>query len=122
MFGLQKEGVNQMSEPEAELETLIAAFIRTPGANLEEFVEKVAVIIEKEVANKSPPVLAVRTGRSSRAHAISAAIARRSRVNVFMNKFRKLGFIEYNGDLKVHNSLLDMVLHAKPELDADGPE
>ena len=46
----------------------------------------------------------------------------RSRVNFFMNKFRKLGFIEYNGDLKVHNSLLDMVLHAKPELDADGPE
>ena len=30
----------------------------------------------------------------------------RSRVSAFMNKFRKLGFIEYNGDLKVHNSLL----------------
>ena len=34
----------------------------------------------------------------------------RSRVNFFMNKFRKLGFIEYNGDLKVHNSLLSVVL------------
>jgi CRP/FNR family transcriptional regulator, cyclic AMP receptor protein len=34
----------------------------------------------------------------------------RSRVNFFMNKFRKLGFIEYNGDLKVHNSLLNVVL------------
>jgi Crp-like helix-turn-helix domain len=31
----------------------------------------------------------------------------RSRVNVFMNKFRKLGFIEYNGVLEVHNSLLN---------------
>jgi CRP/FNR family cyclic AMP-dependent transcriptional regulator len=34
----------------------------------------------------------------------------RSRVNFFMNKFRKLGFIEYNGVLKVHNSLISVVL------------
>ena len=35
----------------------------------------------------------------------------RSRVNFFMNKFRKLGFIDYNGSLTVHNSLLTIVLH-----------
>ncbi|HUE89710.1 MAG TPA: Crp/Fnr family transcriptional regulator [Vicinamibacterales bacterium] len=35
----------------------------------------------------------------------------RSRVNVFMNKFRKLGFVEYNGGLKVNRSLLSVVLH-----------
>jgi len=35
----------------------------------------------------------------------------RSRVNFFMNKFRKLGFIEYNGGLKVHHALLSVVLH-----------
>jgi CRP-like cAMP-binding protein len=35
----------------------------------------------------------------------------RSRVNVFLNRFRKLGFIEYNGGLKVHSSLLSVVLH-----------
>jgi CRP-like cAMP-binding protein len=35
----------------------------------------------------------------------------RSRVNVFMNKFRKLGFIEYNGTLKVNHSFLTVVLH-----------
>jgi CRP-like cAMP-binding protein len=35
----------------------------------------------------------------------------RSRVNFFMNKFRRLGFIEYNGELKVHTSLLSVVLH-----------
>ena len=35
----------------------------------------------------------------------------RSRVNFFMNKFRKLGFIEYNGDLRVHDSLLSVVLN-----------
>jgi len=34
----------------------------------------------------------------------------RSRVNFFMNKFRKLGFIDYNGGLKVNNSLLSVVL------------
>ena len=35
----------------------------------------------------------------------------RSRVNYFMNKFRKLGFIEYNGGLRINNSLLSVVLH-----------
>jgi CRP-like cAMP-binding protein len=35
----------------------------------------------------------------------------RSRVNFFMNKFKKLGFIEYNGGLKVYASLLSVVLH-----------
>mgnify|MGYP003477261414 CR=1 FL=1 len=35
----------------------------------------------------------------------------RSRVNFFMNKFRKLGFIEYNGELKVNDSLISVVLH-----------
>lgn len=35
----------------------------------------------------------------------------RSRVSSFMNKFRKLGFIEYNGGLEVHSSLLNVVLH-----------
>lgn len=39
----------------------------------------------------------------------------RSRVNMFMNKFRKLGFIEYNGTLKVHDSLLTVVLHGSPK-------
>jgi CRP-like cAMP-binding protein len=37
--------------------------------------------------------------------------ATRSRVNFFMNKFRKLGFIEYNGGIKINPSLLSIVLH-----------
>ena len=40
----------------------------------------------------------------------------RSRVSFFMNKFRKLGFIEYNGKLEVRSSLLNVVLHDKPEI------
>jgi len=40
----------------------------------------------------------------------------RSRVSFFMNKFRKLGLISYNGKIEVHNSLLSAVLHDKPEI------
>jgi CRP/FNR family cyclic AMP-dependent transcriptional regulator len=42
--------------------------------------------------------------------------ATRSRVSFFMNKFRKLGLISYNGKIEVHNSLLNAVLHDKPEI------
>ncbi|HMI10254.1 MAG TPA: Crp/Fnr family transcriptional regulator [Bradyrhizobium sp.] len=43
----------------------------------------------------------------------------RSRVSHFMNKFRKLGLISYNGHIEVNSSLLDAVLHDKPELNED---
>ena len=43
----------------------------------------------------------------------------RSRVSYFMNKFRKLGLISYNGKIEVHNSLLNAVLHDKPEIERD---
>jgi CRP-like cAMP-binding protein len=38
----------------------------------------------------------------------------RSRVSFFMNKFRKLGFIDYKDHLEVHSSLLNVVLHDNP--------
>ena len=40
----------------------------------------------------------------------------RSRVSHFMNKFRELGFIKYNGTLEVHSSLLSVVLHDQPQI------
>ena len=40
----------------------------------------------------------------------------RSRVSYFMNKFRKLGFIDYNGHIEVHSSLLNVVLHDQPQI------
>lgn len=43
----------------------------------------------------------------------------RSRVSFFMNKFRKLGFITYNGTIEVHSSLLNAVLYDKPEIKRD---
>jgi CRP/FNR family cyclic AMP-dependent transcriptional regulator len=49
----------------------------------------------------------------------------RSRVSFFMNKFRKLGYIEYNGKLEIRNSLLNVLLYDKPEIrkndGSDGP-
>jgi CRP/FNR family transcriptional regulator, cyclic AMP receptor protein len=43
----------------------------------------------------------------------------RSRVSFFMNKFRKQGFIDYNGKIEVHASLLDAVLRDKPQIQQD---
>jgi CRP/FNR family cyclic AMP-dependent transcriptional regulator len=40
----------------------------------------------------------------------------RSRVSFFMNKFRELGLIDYNGHIEVHSSLLNVVLHDQPEI------
>jgi CRP-like cAMP-binding protein len=51
------------------------------------------------IPNISQEILAARVGTT------------RSRINFFMNKFRKLGFIEYNGSLKVHSSLLNVIVH-----------
>src|SRR4029078_13634641 len=39
-----------------------------------------------------------------------------ARVSYFMNKFRKLGFIDYNGGIQVHSSLLNVLLHDKPQI------
>jgi len=40
----------------------------------------------------------------------------RSRVSFFMNKFRKLGLIDYNGQIEIHTSLLNVVLHEEPHI------
>jgi CRP/FNR family cyclic AMP-dependent transcriptional regulator len=55
--------------------------------------------MEKVIPKISQETLAAKVGTT------------RSRINFFMNKFRKLGLIEYNGDLKVHSSLLNLVVH-----------
>ena len=55
--------------------------------------------MEMVIPKISQEILAARVGTT------------RSRINFFMNKFRKLGFIEYNGGLKVHSSLLNIVVH-----------
>jgi CRP-like cAMP-binding protein len=55
--------------------------------------------MEPVIPKISQEVLAARVGTT------------RSRINYFMNKFRKLGFIEYNGTLKVNSALLNVIVH-----------
>ena len=55
--------------------------------------------LEPVIPKISQEILAARVGTT------------RSRINYFMNKFRKLGLIEYNGSLKVHSALLNIVIH-----------
>lgn len=43
----------------------------------------------------------------------------RARVSFFMNKFRRLGFITYNGGIEIHSSLLNVVLHDQPHINPD---
>ena len=45
----------------------------------------------------------------------------RARVSFFMNKFRRLGFIKYNGGIEVHTSLLNMILHDQPQIKKQRP-
>jgi CRP/FNR family transcriptional regulator, cyclic AMP receptor protein len=60
-----------------------------------------------------PEPIAVKVSQEMLAEMIGTT---RSRVSFFMNKFRKLGLIDYNGKLEVRNSLLNMVLNDKPEI------
>ena len=61
---------------------------------------------------KPEPVIA-KIGQETLAEMIGTT---RSRVSFFMNKFRKLGFIDYNGRIEVHSSLLNVVLHDQPQI------
>jgi len=45
----------------------------------------------------------------------------RSRVSFFMNRFRKMGLIDYNGHLQIHSSLLNVVLHDDPHINSEPP-
>jgi CRP/FNR family transcriptional regulator, cyclic AMP receptor protein len=66
----------------------------------------------------NPPIVPVALNQETLADMIGTT---RSRVSFFMNKFRKLGFIDYNGKIHVHQSLLNSVLHEKPEIKTDEP-
>jgi CRP-like cAMP-binding protein len=61
----------------------------------------------------NPPIVPVNLSQETLAEMIGTT---RSRVSFFMNKFRRLGLIDYNGKIDVHQSLLNSVLHDKPEI------
>ena len=64
----------------------------------------------------SPQPISLKISQETLAEMIGTT---RSRVSHFMNKFRKLGLIDYNGRIEVHNSLLSAVLHDKPQIRED---
>jgi CRP/FNR family transcriptional regulator, cyclic AMP receptor protein len=66
----------------------------------------------------SPPIAPVTVSQETLAAMIGTT---RSRVSHFMNKFRKSGFIDYNGKIEVHQSLLNSLLHDKPQIREDEP-
>ena len=66
----------------------------------------------------NPPIVPITLNQETLADMIGTT---RSRVSFFMNKFRKLGLIDYNGKIEVRQSLLNAVLHDKPELKTDEP-
>ena len=71
-----------------------------------------ALLILSKVGQEGKPELIIpKVDQATLADMIGTT---RSRVSFFMNKFRELGLIEYNGNLKVHTSLLDVVLHEQP--------
>jgi CRP/FNR family transcriptional regulator, cyclic AMP receptor protein len=84
----------------------------------EDLVDQLFNSSEKRLARTL--LLLARYGKQDKPHRVLPKVSQevlaemvgttRSRVNFFMNKFRKLGFIEYNGGLKINNSLLSVVL------------
>ena len=64
------------------------------------------------------PIVSVTLSQETLAEMVGTT---RSRVSFFMNKFRRLGLIDYNGKIDVHQSLLNSVLDDKPEIREDEP-
>jgi CRP/FNR family cyclic AMP-dependent transcriptional regulator len=75
--------------------------------------------VPRLIFNANPPIVAVTLSQETLAEMIGTT---RSRVSFFMIKFRRLGLIDYNGKIDVHQSLLNSVLHDKPEIREDEPE
>jgi CRP/FNR family cyclic AMP-dependent transcriptional regulator len=112
---------------EPKLSELFIAYILARNARVEEdLVDQLFNSSEKRLARIL--LLMANVGKETKPEPALAKISQetlaemvgttRSRVSTFMNKFRKLGFIEYNGELRVHNSLLNVVLHDNPHLRA----
>ena len=112
-----------MSEP--DFSELFMSYLLTRNSRIEEdLIDQLFNSSEKRLARLL--LLMANFGKEGRPEPIVGKISQetlaemigttRSRVSFFMNKFRKLGFIDYNGHLEVHNSLLTVVLNDTPEV------
>jgi CRP/FNR family cyclic AMP-dependent transcriptional regulator len=122
---LDKGTVVRVLHDEPKFSEMFLTYILARNARVEEdLVDQLFNSSEKRLARLL--LLMANFGKEGRPEPVIAKMSQetlaemvgttRSRVSFFMNKFRKLGFIEYNGDLKVHNSLLNVVLHDNPGL------
>ena len=105
---------------------LFMAYLLTRNSRIEEdLIDQLFNSSEKRLARlllllanfgkeASPQPIGVKISQETLAEMIGAT---RSRVSFFMNKFRRLGFISYNGKIEVHSSLLNAVLIEKSEID-----
>jgi CRP-like cAMP-binding protein len=122
---LGKAAIVRVLHDEPKFSEMFMAYLLTRNARVEEdLVDQLFNSSEKRLARAL--LLMANFGKEGRPETVIAKISQetlaemigttRSRVSTFMNKFRKLGFIEYNGALEVHNSLLNVVLHDNPHL------
>jgi CRP/FNR family transcriptional regulator, cyclic AMP receptor protein len=125
---LDKTSVVRVLREEPEFSNAFLAYLLARNARVEEdLVDQLFNSSEKRLARLL--LIMANFGKEGRPDPVIARISpealaemigtTRSRVSGFMNKFRKLGFIKYNGDLEVHNSLLNVVLHDNPQLRRD---
>ena len=117
---LDKAAIVRVLHDEPKFSEMFMSYLLARNARVEEdLVDQLFNSSEKRLARVL--LLMANFGKDGKPEPVIAKISQetlaemvgttRSRVNVFMNKFRQLGFIEYNGDMKVHSSLLNIVLH-----------
>ena len=117
---IQKEELLRVLHAEHELSDHFIAYMLAHNIRVEEdLIDQLFNSSEKRLARAL--LLLARYGEQDRPERGLAKVSQetlasmvgttRSRINFFMNKFRKLGFIEYNGTIKVNKSLLTVVLH-----------
>jgi CRP/FNR family transcriptional regulator, cyclic AMP receptor protein len=117
---IDKDEVIRVLHEEHEFSDRFIAYTLSRNARVEEdLIDQLFNSSEKRLARTL--LLLARYGAQGQPQKVIANISQemlgemigttRSRVNYFMNKFRKLGFIEYNGEIHVNESLLSVVLH-----------
>jgi CRP/FNR family transcriptional regulator, cyclic AMP receptor protein len=125
---ISKEAMIAAIRSEPKFSELFMAYLLTRNSRVEEdLIDQLFNSSEKRLARLllllahfgkegTPQPILVDISQETLAEMIGTT---RSRVSHFMNKFRKLGFISYNGKIEVHNSLLNAVLQEKPEMERD---
>src|SRR6202048_3618086 len=122
---LEKATMIATIHDEPEFSELFMSYLLTRNSRIEEdLIDQLFNSSEKRLARLL--LLLANFGKEGRPEPIVGTFSQetlaemigttRSRVSFFMNKFRKLGFIEYNGKLEVHNSLLNAVLRDNPKI------